>query len=321
MCSAIAEPPSTAQQLARVCAEAPVRPHHAGLLAAVQRVCPDLAFRQALTRGGWYRLGGVIGATGARLSAHLQGWAEQAWQACGEDPYRFADAFGGQGLLATRIAGRTHYFVSPYGRRAGEFFQLEVEELQEVADRRLFDPDEPPADLQELVDPAHRLRVDPQPVARPRYALRRYTDIQAFVERIRAQSPAKAAVVRFIEEWEASSAGAAAHFSDEWVLALGEHLDRYKQPHPSAKPVPAPRKRAGPLEARDSRGAELAAALHIYDRHAGYPLAWYFRMVSNDGVAREVAARVAQDLACGFDYLPRRDAAILAQWVEAPYCV
>ena len=321
MCSAIADSPLTVGELARVCGSAPPRPHHAALLAAIEDMWPGFGFRLALSRGGWYRPGGVITEQGDRLSSDVQRWAEQAWQACGGDPLRFALTFGDAPPLATRIAGRTHYFVAAYGRRAAEFLQLEVEELEEVADRRLFDPDDPPDDPALLVDPERPLGVEPRPVSPARYALRRLTDINSFLGRLQGQSPVSPPAVRFLEEWDASSAGQSAHFSDEWVLALADHLDRFRQERLSAKPVPAPRKRSPPPDMDEKAGADLGAALHIYDRHAGYPFAWYFHLVTNHGVGRAVAAHVGRDLAAGYDYLPARDAAVLRAWLDRPYCV
>jgi hypothetical protein len=321
MCSAIADSPLTVGELARVCAAAPPRPHHGALLAAIREMWPGFTFRLALTRGGWYRPGGVITESGDKLSADLQHWAEQAWQSCGGDPDRFARTFGEPPLLATRIAGRTHYFVSAYGKRAAEFLQLEIEELDEVADRRLFDADDPPDDLAQLIEPDEPLRIDPRPVAPARYALRRLTDINSFLGRLQDQSPLAPPALRFLDEWDASSARSAAHFSDEWVLGLAEHLDCFRQPRLSAKPVPAPRKRSAPPDTEDKVGADLGAALHIYDRHAGYPFAWYFHLVTNHGVSRTVANHVAQDLAAGYDYLPPRDADVLRGWLGDPYCI
>lgn len=321
MCSAMADLPMPTAELARICAATPPRPHHGALLAAVAAMRPDLNFHLALTRGGWYRPGGVIAASGERLSSDLQRWAEQAWQACSADAASLARRLADADLLATRISGRSHYFVAAYGNRGAEYLQLEVEELQEVADRHLLDPDAPPEDLAQLLEPEHPLRVDPQPVAPPRYALRRLTDIHAFLVRLQGQSPLAPPVVRFLAEWDASSAGRAARFCDEWVLALAEHLDRYKQARLSAKPIPAPRKRSPPQDLEDKSGGDLGAALQIYDRYAGYPFAWYFHMVTNKGVSRSLAAHVGHDLRHGYDYLPARDAKILADWLDRPYCV
>lgn len=322
MCSAIADSPLTIGELARVCAATPPRPHHAALLAAIHEMWPGFSFRRALTRGGWYRPGGLITESGERLSDDLQRWTDRAWQSCGGDGSRFVQTFGKPVLLATRITGRTHYFVAAYGRRATEFLQLEIEELEEVTDRRLFDPDEPPEDPVQLAEPERPLRVEPRPLGPARYALRRLADIHSFLGRLQGQSPLAPPVVRFLAEWDASSAGRSAHFSDEWVLALAEHLDRFKQPRLTAKPVPAPRKRSAPPDMMDEKlGADLGAALHIYDRHAGYPFAWYFHLVANRGVNRAVASHVAWDLAAGYDYLPRCDAELVSSWMDAPYSV
>lgn len=321
MCSAIAESPLTVGALARLCEATPPRPHHGALLAGIQEMWPGFAFRLALTRGGWYRPGGVITEHGERIAADLEQWAQRSWQSCGGEPARFARDFRQPALLATRIVGRTHYFVAAYGRSAAEFLQLEIEETQETADRRLFDPDDPPEELGPLVDPERPLRVEPQPLGPARYTLRRLADINAFLGRMQGQSPLAPPVVRFLQDWDDSSAGRAEHFSGEWVLALGEHLDRFRQPRLSAKPIAAPRKRSAPQDTEGKAGADLGAALHIYDRHAGYPFAWYFHMLTNQGVDRAVAGHVGLDLAAGFDYLPARDVEVLHGWLDKPYCV
>ncbi|MGB0129466.1 MAG: hypothetical protein WBP72_17635, partial [Rhodocyclaceae bacterium] len=108
-----------------ICAAHPPRPHHGAFLAAVNALWPGIQFNQALSRSRWYRLGGVVTASGERVSKDIEEWANLAWQACGEDPAEFAETFGGQKLLATRIIGRTHYFVAPYGPNSADFLQME----------------------------------------------------------------------------------------------------------------------------------------------------------------------------------------------------
>jgi hypothetical protein len=304
-----------------ICAAHPPRPHHGAFLAAVNALWPGIQFNHALSRSRWYRLGGVVTATGERVSTDIEEWANLAWQACGEDPAEFAETFGGQQLLATRIIGRTHYFVAPYGPSSAEFLQMEIEELQEVSDRRLFDPENLPGDLQDLVDPSSPLAVEPMPLDDSRYVLRRFADVRSFLEEMEWAAGTPPLVARFLNEWQQSSASHAARFCQEWVLALGEHLDRFKQTLRTAVPIAAPRKESGPYRDAAQEGAQLANAIIDYDQHAGYPFAWYFHMVTNRGIPRAIAARVVQDLDAGFSYIPERDAVILRGWVESPYSI
>lgn len=308
-------------EVARICGATPPRPHHGALLAAINSLWPGMTFRLALTRSGWYRLGGVITSSGNPIAADIQDWAEQAWEESAEDSLQFAEIFGPQELLATRVDGRTHYFVAPYGPLPAQFMQLEIEELQEVSDRHLFDRKRPPADLQDLVDPQRPLRVERQSLSAPRYALRRLTDVPSFLEEMEWASGTPPLVARFMNEWQNSSASHIVQFSQEWVLSLAEHLDRFKQTLRTATPIAAPRRRESPFSYDGPDGAELANVLYQYDRHVGYPFAWYFHMVTNRGVPRAVATHVVHDLDAGFSYLPERDATILRAWLETPYSI
>lgn len=308
-------------EVARICAATPPRPHHGALLAAVNSLLPGMSFRLALTRSGWYRLGGVITSSGDPIATDIQDWAERAWQASDEDPLQFAEIFGPQELLATRVDGRTHYFVAPYGSLPAQFMQLEVEELQEVSDRQLFDRQRPPVDLQELVDPRRPLRVEGQSLAAPRYALRRLTDVASYLEEMERATGTPPLVARFMNEWQQSTASHIVQFCQEWVLSLAEHLDRFKQTLRTATPIAAPRRRESPFSYGGPDGADLANVLYEYDRHVGYPFAWYFHMVTNRGVPRAIATHVAHDLDAGFSYLPERDATILRAWLDTPYSI
>ena len=140
------------QRLAAELEAAPPRPHHSGLLQMAACALPGQPCRCALSRGGWYRPGGVVRASAERVADSLEAWAETQLAACGGDLEALFERHGGEVLIATRLSGRTHYFVAPCGPAPADFLQLEIEELHEVLDRRLFG-DEPPTDLQELIDP------------------------------------------------------------------------------------------------------------------------------------------------------------------------
>lgn len=46
--------------VAEMCVRVPVSAGAAGLARELARILPQRSFRDVLTRGGWYRLGGVI---------------------------------------------------------------------------------------------------------------------------------------------------------------------------------------------------------------------------------------------------------------------
>ena len=120
------------KQLSAEIAVAAPRPHHTNLLAAIDRYLTEYTFQFACTQEGWYRPGGVVRSNGSRVTNDLAAWAEFELDRCRGDMGRFFDCHAQDELLVTRLVGKTHYFVAPYGSGPVEFLQLEVEELQEV---------------------------------------------------------------------------------------------------------------------------------------------------------------------------------------------
>ena len=298
------------------------RPHHSSLHEACARILPGQTFRFALTRGGWYRPGGVIRPDGTRIADDLESWAEAELEACDGEMEEFLERHGEDGLYTTRHSGRTHYFVAPYGRDAADFLQLEVEELQEVLDRHLVSPDALPTDLNELVDPLTPALLDAQPVGASRYVFRRLTDIRLAAVRLPAPVGELAPAARFMAEWEASSAAGRGHFSDYWILALREHQDRYRNMVLAATPVSLLARKLKPFHWNpEARGTELSDQLHAFDKAAGYPAAWYFHLVAGALVPREIAHNVMLDILDDFHYLPEADAKLLEGWANSPYSV
>lgn len=307
----------TLQRIVTEIEAAPPRPHHSALLAAVGRLVPDCEFRFALTRGGWYRPGGVIRPDGERVADDLETWAEASLAECGGDLMECLDRHAGEALLATRHAGLSHYFVGAYGTGAADFMQLEVEELQEVLDRRLIDPDDPPADLAELTDPLKPLTVAAQPVGRPRYRYRRLTDIRGILAGQVAPGAEPSPLARFLEEWESLGGG---RFSDHWIMALREHTDRYGNTVLDATPVPRHARKLKTFHWHDeARGIALGDQVHAFDRSAGFTGAWYFHMVAGGLVPHAVAYALKADLSEGFGYLSDAAIRLLDSWVERPY--
>jgi hypothetical protein len=265
----------------------------------------------------------VVDAGGAHVADDLEQWAEAELAARDDDMSALCDDYTGQGLRATRLSGRTHYFVAASGPHAADFVQLEIEELQEMVCHPLFDGEAVPTGIEELVDPRGgdgACGAAARPLGAPFLALRRLTPVGDFLARMRAQKPEPQPMHRFIEDWEKCSAGAATQFSNHWVVAVREHLDRYRQTILHASPVAAlngaPPKFAA---AFGLQGLALHDALARYDKAAGYPMAWYFHMLTTRSAPHALANAVIDDVQAGFNYLPDRDAAVIKNWLYQPY--
>ncbi|TCJ11664.1 hypothetical protein EZJ19_14715 [Parasulfuritortus cantonensis] len=299
----------------------PPKPHHSGLLAFAESLSPECAFRFALTQGSWYRPGGLIRTDGTRVTDDLERWADEELDACDGDLAELIDRHAAEDLVATRHAGRTHYFVAPYGPGPADFMQLEVEELQEVLDRRLIDPEHPPTDLDELTDPIEPVAVDAHAVHRPYYRFRRLTDMRRVLAGPALPGLGPTPLARFLIEWEQSRAAEKGHFCDHWILAVREHQDRYHNRLTSAVPVSRHARKLKSFHWHpDRRGVELGDQIHAFDR-AGYPSAWYFHLVAGALTPTAVAYAAVEDIDSGYGYLAEKDAGLLRGWVMAPYTV
>jgi hypothetical protein len=308
--------------LAEACVQVqvPVAQGPAGLARELARIAPRYAFREVLARGGWYRLGGVVDAAGRHVADDIERWAGEELAAHDDDLAALAADCAARALSATRLTGKTHYWVARGGDRAADFVQLEIEELQEVVCHALCADKEVPASIEDLVDPRDACPGNQAALGVPFYTLRRVTDIADFLAGMRAQKPEPQPIHRFLEAWENSSAGHATAFSNHWVLAVREHLDRFRQPVRAATPVAAlngapPRFESG----YGARGLQLAEALQRFDRQVGYPLAWFFHMLTTKSVPHAVATAVVEDYQGGFRYLPERDAQVVRDWLHRPY--
>lgn len=307
---------SVLQQFAAEIEATPPRPHHSTLLEIAQRSFTGKTFRYALQRGGWYRVGGVIAPDGTRLSDNLDSWARAALLACDGDfavlSSRYAD------LRVTRHTGRTHYFVAAYGATPADFLQLEVEELQEVQDRQLIDPDASPEDLSELIEPIAPITLEAQAVAAPRYRFRRLLDMRQVMARV---SPTEGGgVPRLLFEW--AHANPRGHFSEHWIVALREYQDRYRNLAVSAQLVSRHARELKSFQWNTTlTGVALSEQLRSFGRAAGYPNAWYFHLVAGTLTPTAIAYNLARDLDNGFSYLTEAETSLLRGWIAAPYSV
>jgi hypothetical protein len=308
------------EALGEACVQIPVSQGPATLARDLARIAPDLTFRQVLSRGGWYRLGGVVDAAGVVVAEDLERWAEAELAAHGEDMQALADDYVERGLRATRLTGKTHYWVASTGGGTADYLQVEIEELQEVVCHALFAQDTLPGSIEELVDPRDACAARQTPLGIAFYALRRVLPVGDFLAAMRAQKPDPQPIHRFVGAWERCSAGHAAQFSHHWVVAVREHLDRYRQHILNATPVAAVNGASPRFDAAAGvRDLALHELLVRFDRQVGYPMAWFFHMLTTKAVPHAVAATVVEDMESGFGYLPERDVQVLKDWLHRPY--
>jgi hypothetical protein len=250
-----------------------------------------------------------------RVAESLRQWAE-GLSANGDLP-ALLDSCTQRPLFATRLLGTTHYLTARTGPGAAEFMQVEVEELQEVLDRYLSDPEWLPDSLEEFIDPLDYPQLEPEPVGVPRLVFRRIFPAQDLVGRM---NDASAHLLRFMNDWNDSSAARAAHFCEHWALAVRETRDSDGEACTSVHPV------AGcasdlPRVVGKLAGSELANLVHGYDRVAGYPMAWFFHMAAatTGCVPNSLGMQVAEDHQGRYSYLPECDLDVLRRWAATPY--
>jgi hypothetical protein len=310
---------SLAPGIVETCAKVAVSSGPGALVKALSVALPEWKFRHAMSRGGWYRLGGILDDKGQRVSDNLERWVENALDERDGDFNQLIDDFADQTLYATRLVGQTHYLVASASDETDGFLQLEIEDLQEMRVHQLFVNE--PGSLEELVDP--RGGADkPQPVGLPFYTFRRLQHIGAFLKRMLVQKPDPAPIHRMLEDWGKCSAANTSPYYSHWVIATREHLDRYHQPVFRAQPIATLAGEPPEFDCpNDTSGLKLQEALVHFDREAGYPMAWYFHMLTTKAVPHWVAQTVVEDSLAGFAYLPQRDVDVVRNWLHRPYAV
>jgi hypothetical protein len=319
---ASAEAHDLTRAIAELCLRVPVAAGPGALTRELTKIAPNLNFREILERGGWYRLGGVVDAQGTHVADDLAAWAETQLNARENDFQELFEDYSESGLRATRLSGKTHYLVAATGHAAADFVQVEIEELQETICHPLFDSEAPPTSLEQLIDHRSSSPTSSTALGTPFYALRRVTDMAAFVIRMREQKPDAQPLHDFLDAWQHSSAGFATQFSNHWIIAVREHLDRYRQPILNATPVAALNGAPPRFESVfGARGLALHSALQRFDRQVGYPMAWFFHMLTTKAVPHAVASAVIEDVQAGFRYLPDRDVQTVRDWLHKPYAV
>lgn len=304
--------------LESVCIEATPEAGNASLLHDLHNLLPDLTFDPVLMRSGWYRIGGVVDANGKRITDKLTAWVEE--EAAG-DALSLYNKYAHESFIATRLNGKTHYLVAQTGSRPQDFIQLEVEEVHEVLDRPLFEEDALPELVEEIIDPLEYVKIESKVISPSRYLFRRIIPIADYLDKlIDKEEIHKPPVIRFIADWEKSSAGESTVFSKHWVLNFREYTDGYGEPKFHAKPITTYVGEIPFIGGEDlPRGAELANLIHDFDRKIGYPMAWYFFMLSHKQISHQIADSIHKDLMGAYAYLPAKDVKVLQNWYDNSY--
>ena len=305
-------------RLKEICSNTTPGDKHADLLSNIQSELSAGSFQLSLSRKGWYRVGGVVNNAGGWIAEKLEDWAG----ADGSDIFELVEKYKDSGYRVTRQNGVTHYFTSSIGDDPHQFVQLEVEEVTEVLDRNLIEPDYFPDTIEEFIDPEEFPRLNSTDVIRHYYIFRRVTDIQNFIERMSEDCDNELPIQRWFADWKRSSAAEKDLFCQHWVLTLREYLDGYGEPRMEAKPVSTFSGVVNELDPDKSmRGSVLANAIHELDHQLGYPMAWYFFMLSRKKVSPVIAEAIHNDMQGAYAYLPPRDLKVLNEWMDNPYSV
>ncbi|MGR9074441.1 MAG: hypothetical protein ACU833_15375 [Gammaproteobacteria bacterium] len=289
------------------------------LLAKIQSLAPDLPVRLAKTGDEWYRIGGVADRDGRRVSNDLIEWVERTFIECGQNFQTLIDHALEQELIATRQIGRTLYFVIETGEKAGDFILLEIDKTQEVSDRLLINEQNLPEDLEDIIDPLIPAAIENFHFGHSRYHYRRKTDIGLFMETLGRHHSGEHPVKRFMDDWDRSSASKYT-FCRDWIVRPYQHTGRYGEQIVNAEIVNLQTQRLPHLEDMAGKhGNTLSSLLTRFDRHAGYPFAWFFYMVKGKLVSPHNGEAVYRDISGDFAYLPERDEAVLRDWIASPY--
>lgn len=309
------------QQISSLCKSLLPGQDDRNLLQKLQEMAGDYPVRLARRGDEWYRLGGVVDSQSNRIANDLSEWVERSYLECGQNFQTLLEHALEQQLIATKIVGSTLYFVVETGKSAEDCILFEIDKVFEVSDRYLVNEDNLPEDQEELIDPLDPAEIESFNFGHARYVYRRKTDVKLFMEALKSNHAEEHPVQRFIDEWNSSSASKAP-FSKDWLVLPYQHTGQYGERQVNAKIINTRNERLPHLEDLVGlSGTNLHQLLTRFDRQAGYPFAWYFYMIKGKLVSPHSGHAVYKDLSGDFAYLPKRDEAILRDWVSTPYNV
>lgn len=310
------------QQLVKICKTTLAGQDDKLLLVKLQSLTPDYPVHLARVGDEWYRLGGIIDMNGNRVANDMVEWTERTYIECGKNLQTLIEHTREKQLIATRQIGNTLHFVIQTGRKAEDFIQIDIDKTHEISDRLLVNDNKLPEDLEEFIDPLEPECIETFGVGAARYSYRRKTDVSVFMEEINKHRIEEHPVQRFMDDWNRSSAGQKAIFSDDWIIRPYQHTGRFGEQIMNVELVNTQQKNIPHLEyLAGKKGTALHSLLTRFDRQAGYPFAWFFYMVKGKLVSPHNGVAVYQDVTGDFSYLPERDVAVLKDWISTPYNV
>lgn len=310
------------QQIAEQCKHIIPGQNDDQLLQQLQSLAAHFPVRLALAGDEWYRLGGVVDMQGNRIANDLVEWVERTYLECGQDLQVLIEHAQDQKLIATKQTGKSLYFVVQTGSLAEQFVLIEIDKTREMSDRMLVDPDNAPEDLEEFIDPLQPLCIESYGFGHSRYHYRRKTDVALFMEVVNERHVGEHPVQRFIDDWNRSSIGTKVAMSEDWIIRPYRHIGRFGEQIVNVELVNIHKNNLPHLQDfAGMKGQSLSQVLSRFDRQAGYPFAWFFYMVKGKQVSPHCAEAVFRDLSADFAYLPKRDEAVLRDWIASPYNV
>jgi hypothetical protein len=302
------------EALTKICHDTVPSSDHQALISYIGSQFVGRNVSLALSGSNWYRVGGLVDAKGNHISENLREWVESQDV---DDVIALYEIYGQDQLFVTKLVGRTLFFVIPIGDDPLAFIQLKVDEIQEVVDRKLFDDNDLADDFEDLIDPIVSQKVEAKQVKPVRYHFRSIRDMRE----VNFSLDQKSYFKRFYEEWKQSSANDAGHFSEFWVLRFTKYTGAFGDTPTEFLPLSCQKDKKLDIDVTTvGRGQELGKAIHAFDRAVGYPMAWYFFMLTSEKKFHKLAEAVHDDLMGAYAYLPAKDLKILKRWIALPYC-
>jgi hypothetical protein len=310
------------QELAKLCKHSLPSLDDELLLSKLQALNPAYHIRLAKTGEEWYRLGGIVDMEGNRIANDLIEWTERTYIECGKNLQTLIDHAKKQKLIATRQTGNTLHFVMQTGTKAEQFIQIDIDKTHEVSDRLLVNERNLPEDLEEFIDPLEPECIERFYIGTSRYSYRRKTDVAIFMAEINKHHIEEHPIQRFMDDWNRSSANQNTCLSNDWIIRPFRNTGRFGEQIINVELINTQQKNI--LQFEDiigKKGLALKNLLTRFDRHVGYPFAWFFYMVKGDLVSLQTSLAVYKDITEDYSYLPERDTTILKDWVTNPYRV
>ena len=309
------------QELAVLCKNLIADRDDSALLKRLRGLTGNDNVRLARTGDEWFRVGGIVDIEGKRVSHDLIEWVERTYLECGQNLQVMIDHILEHRLIATRIVGRTLYYVEPIDTGAADFVLIEIEKMQEQSYRMLVSEDNLPEDVEDIVDPFTPEYLEPYNLGPASYQYRRKTDVAIFMQTLAEHHVEIHPVQRFIDDWNKSSASKN-EFTQDWLIRPHQHVGRYGEQVINAELINL---RTEPLTQMDDlvgkSGITLSTILKRFDRKAGYSFAWYFYMIKGLLVSPHSAEAVYNDITGDFAYLPESDETVLKAWMADPYYI